>query len=113
MHEPYPLKTIKKLLRSGDYEIRPNAISLADAHFGWEPKDIVRCLLKLNGRVHKKDRYKNHYVKTEVHTNFAPTTMDYYIALNIMDGCDVYTHFYISPKNNKLIISSFHKPDNK
>ena len=103
----YPLKTVKKLLRKGQFKIQPNATASALDDFGWRSRDIVKCLLKLNDRDHRIDREKNHFYKSEPHWHIPNTMMDYYKAKNIMDGFDIYTHFYMRNGNVFLIVSSF------
>ena len=103
----YPLSTVKGLIRQGEILIRQNAIESALNDFGWTTVEIKKCLLKLNDKYHPDDREKNRFYKTEDHRNFPHTKMDYYKCQNIMEGMNVYTHFYIHPDSGKLIISSF------
>lgn len=105
--KPYPLKKVKGLLRSGHYRINGNALISAEDDFNWGPAEIMKCLLKLNNRHYVDDKKKNHYYKTESHTQFPNTKMDYYKAEKIMEGFNIYTHFYISPSGDTLVISSF------
>ena len=105
--KPYPLKKVKGLLRSGHYRINQNALISAEDDFNWGPADIMKCLLKLNNRHYVDDNKKNHYYKTEPHTQFPNTNMDYYKAEKIMEGFNIYTHFYIHPSDGTLVISSF------
>jgi hypothetical protein len=105
--KPYPLKKVKELLKSGHYVIKLNALESADDDFNWGPAEIKKCLLKLNSRHYVDDRAKNHYYKTEPHTRFPNTKMDYYKAKKIMEGFDIYTHFYIRSSDDTLVISSF------
>jgi hypothetical protein len=101
------LKDVKALIRANDVLIRNNAIRHALNDFGWNASDIKNCLLKLTDRLYSTNKDKNHFHKTVAHTKFPNTMMDYYKAQNIMDGINVYTHFYLHPDNGKLIISSF------
>lgn len=103
----YSLKDVKRLIRDGDIQIQPNALQSAYNDFGWEPENIKKCLLKLNGKLHTADRKNNHFYKTDPHKRFPNTEMDYYKAMNIMQGFNIYTHFYIHPNSGKLVISSF------
>lgn len=103
----YPLQTVKTLLKGNNYQINTNASDDALDDFNWGPQQIVQCLLKLNSRHYIKNPQKNHFYKTEDHRRYPHTKMDYYKAQNIMEGFDVYTHFYISPSTGKLVISSF------
>lgn len=103
----YSLSDVKKLVRAGKVDIRPNALRSAYGDFGWVPSDIQNCLLKLNGRPHSADRKRNHFYKTEDHRKIPHTKMDYYKAKKIMQNCNVYTHFYIHPSSGRLVISSF------
>lgn len=105
----YPLSNVKKLVRQRKILIRQNAIEGADNDFGWTSTEIEKCLLKLNDKYHPDDPRRNRFYKTEEHRKFPNTKMDYYKCQNIMEGMDVYTHFYIHPDSGKLIISSFHK----
>ena len=106
----YPLSDVKKLIREGrKIKIKPNATSRAWDDFGWKSDDIKKCLLKLNDKYHPDDKKNNHFHKTEDHRNFSNTMMDYYKCQDIMEGMNVYIHFYIHPDSGKLIISSFHE----
>lgn len=95
------------MVKYGHYDINPDVQAIAWNDFGWKPLDIKKCLLKLNDRYHGKDNAKNHFHKSEPNYRFPGTIMDYYKAINIMQGFDVYTHFYIHPEDGKLVISSF------
>lgn len=68
---------------------------------------MVRCLLRLNDRLYLNDPEKNHFYKTEVHTLFAPTMMDYYKIKKGPEGNSIYSHFYINSRSGMLIIPSF------
>lgn len=103
----YPLEAVKALLKKRKFKIQPNAVATAWDDFGWRNSDIVKCLLKLNDKDHRADRCNNHFYKTEKHRTIPHTMMDYYKAINIMDGFDIYTHFYIKNENIFLVISSF------
>lgn len=103
----YPLKEIKTLIRKNKIYIQPNALQDAYDDFGWRASEIKKCLLKLNDKYHLDNRNKNHFHKTEPHDNFPNTMMDYYKAVDIMEGFNVYTHFYIHPNFGNLIVSSF------
>jgi len=105
--KPYPLKRVKELLKSGHYKINGSALDSAENDFNWGSAEIKKCLLKLNSRHYVADKRKNHYYKTECHTQFPNTKMGYYKAEKIMEGFDIYTHFYIHPSNDILVISSF------
>ena len=105
----YPLSNVKNLIRQREIRIRPNAAQRAYDDFGWTTAEIKKCLLKLNDKYHPDDREKNHFHKTEDHRNILNTKMDYYKCQGIMEGMNVYTHFYIHPNSGKLIINSFHE----
>ncbi len=105
----YPLADVKAKIRAGAFEIRPNALDGARDGFGWGPDEIKKCLLKLNDKDHSLDKPKNHYYKNEPHHRIPHTVVDYYKARAIMDGEDVYIHLYISNRNNKVVINSFHE----
>lgn len=107
MSPHYPLQRVKQLLKEGRFLIRDNAIQSALDDFGWDADGIVRCLRMLNDRPYRADRNRNHFYKTEQHTRIPNTKMDYYRAKGIMDGINLYTHFYIHPETGYLIISSF------
>lgn len=109
MKPHYPLKLVKEMLRKGQFRINEDVLNDAYNLFGWDDRDIVRCLLKLNSKHHIKNRLKNHFYKTEEHYRFPPTKMDYYKAINILEGNDIYTHFYRHPSSGELVISSFHE----
>jgi len=103
----YALRDVKTLIKTGRIQINSDAASDAFNDFGWRTEDMKKCLLKLNDRPHRINS-KNHYYKTKPHYRFRTgTLMDYYKAINIMEGNDVYTHFYIHPHTGKLVISSF------
>lgn len=97
---PIDLKIVKKRIKDGDVLIQGNALQGAKDDFQWTQADIKRCLLKLK---------EIHWHKTENHRLFPNTKMDYYKAEKIMEGQDVYTHFYIKDGETQLIISSFHQ----
>jgi hypothetical protein len=103
----YPIKDVKQLIRLDQIHINPNALATALNDFGWGPAEIKKCLLKLNSRPHRIDRDKNHFHKSEPHWHIPNTVMDYYKAKKIMQGSDIYTHFYIHPQSGKLVVSSF------
>ena len=103
----YPLKEVKRLVREGKIDIKPNASQTASDDFGWQKDDIKKCINKLNGRLHNDNKDKNHFYKSEPHRYIPHTVMDYYKAVGIMEGNDVYTHFYIHPQSKRLVISSF------
>ncbi len=103
----YPLKDVKALLKANHYQLNDPPLQDAHNHFMWGPKDIKKCLLRLNDKLHKNDPEKNHYHKTEQHREFPATKMDYYKIRNAPEGNMVYTHFYIRGFDGKLIISSF------
>lgn len=103
----YALKDVKALIRADDFYITRRALEYALNDFGWDESDIKKCVLKLNDRYHRDSPLKNHFYKTEEHTFFPNTMMDYYKAQNIEAGINVYTHFYIRPDDGKLTINSF------
>ena len=110
MEEPKPsnsLKDVKELIRNKHVVFNPNALSDAWDDFGWRPEKIRKCLLKLNDKYHKLNRKQNHFHKTEQHDQISAAMVDYYKAVNIMEGASIYTHFYIQPKSGMLIVSSF------
>ncbi len=101
MDQPsYPLETVFEMIKSGQVEIKQiPALETALYHFGWERAEIEMCLLRLKPK---------HFRKTKEHKSFkTKVMMDYYKAKNIMEGNDVYTHFYIHPRTGFLTISSF------
>lgn len=95
----YPLSLIRKMVETGKVRINPKpALEDAMYYFGWGKEEIKKCLLKLK---------PSDFHKTETHSKFPPTMMDYYKAVKIMEDNNVYTHFYIHPKTGFLTISSF------
>lgn len=107
----YDLKIVKAKIRSGEFELKPNAIQGAIDAFNWSPDEIKKCLLKLNARNHRSDPNNNHFFKTERHRYLPHTMIDYYKARNIMDGENIYTHLYIRIEDSKVIVNSFHELD--
>ena len=103
----YPLSDVKKLIREGKFFFQPDATKDAWDDFGWKSADIKKCLLKLNDKYHSNDRKNNHFHKTEDHRRFPNTKMDYYKCQDIMEGMNVYMHFYINPYFGNVIVSSF------
>ena len=103
----YPLSRVKKLIKEGKIFIRPNATKDAWDDFGWKIADINKCLLKLNDKYHSDDKEKNHFYKSEPHRNISNTMMDYYKCRDILEGMNVYMHFYIHPNFGNVIVSSF------
>lgn len=103
----YDLKIVKEKINNGEVLIRSNALESARWDFGWGPEEIKRCFLRLNPRDYKKNREKNHFFKTEAHWTKPHTMMDYYKAKKILDGENVYIHFYIRNGDCTLVVSSF------
>jgi len=103
----YALRDVKALIRADDVLITQDAIRYALNDFGWDASDIKKCILKLNDRYHFDDPKKNHFYKTKDHTFYPNTMMDYYKAQNIEAVINVYTHFYIHPDHEVLVINSF------
>ncbi|NQU64746.1 MAG: hypothetical protein HQ517_10775 [SAR324 cluster bacterium] len=94
----YSRKILRQKIESGEVDIRGNALEGAYSCFRWEKEDIEKCLLKLKPM---------HCYKTVPHWICPDAMMDFYRAENIMEGNDVFTHFYIHPNTERLIISSF------
>ncbi|MEK7485404.1 MAG: type II toxin-antitoxin system MqsR family toxin [Planctomycetota bacterium] len=103
----YPLELVQTKLKNGEYLITSNALQTAWNDFGWEIKDIVDCLLKLNNKYHEDDPEKNHFYKADRNLRVSKRAMDFYKAKQIMEERDVYTHLYINEETGKVIISSF------
>ncbi len=103
----YSLKDVKALIRENKVYVNPDVAKDAFDDFGWKANEIKNCILKLNDRYHLDNRKKNHFHKTEPHNKLPNTMVDSYKAVNIMEGSNVYTHFYIHPNFGNLIISSF------
>jgi len=76
----YPLEEVQKKIRRNEYRITLQAINDADTFFGWERKDIIECLLKLNDKYHNDDKDNNHFYKTDKNLNDPPHMMDVYRA---------------------------------
>ncbi len=90
------LQDVKKMLRNGNYRVNGNALQSAWDDFLWGNKDIARALMNLD---------ESMCYKSEKHHSLSPSVVDYYRADGLMDGEDVYTHFYV--REGKVIISSF------
>ncbi len=103
----YPLKGVKALIRANKVRYNNNATIDAYNDFGWKTKEIKKCLLKLNDKYHLDNLKNNHFYKSEPHNIYTDTMVDIYKAINIMDGFNVYIHFYIHPNFGNLIINSF------
>jgi hypothetical protein len=103
----YPLSELKKLIGEDKVYFEPDATKDAWDDFAWKSDDIKKCLLKLNDKYHSDDRKNNHFHKTEDHRDFPNTKMDYYKCENIMEGMNVYTHFYIHPNFGNVFVMSF------
>ena len=93
----YPLRDVKALIKEDKVYINPDAAQDAYDDFGWSTKEIKKCISKLNDRYYSDNHRKNHFHKTEPHRKFPNTMVDSYRAVNIMEGSNVYTHFYIHP----------------
>jgi uncharacterized protein YxjI len=103
----YALKDVKALIKADNILFGRDAFRYALVEFGWHVDEMKKCLLKLNDRYHFDDPQKNHFYKTANHFSFPNTMMDYYKAKNILQGFDIYTHFYIHPEDGRLIVDSF------
>ncbi|MGL1932200.1 MAG: type II toxin-antitoxin system MqsR family toxin [Desulfotalea sp.] len=103
----YQLKTIKALINFNKYRFQDNALETGSDDFGWGGIEMSKVILKLNERWHQDNPSKNHFYKTEIHTSFPNTKMDYYKIMNGLEGNSIYTHFYIHPDSEMLVISSF------
>ena len=103
----YPLKAVKTLLKINHYQINPDVAQDAYDDFGWGDAAVIKCLLKLNDKLHTDNPAKNHFYKTEPHDKFPSTMLDYYKICNGLEGNKIYTHIYIHPTSGKLVISSF------
>jgi len=104
-----PLHEVKKLISQGDWYLDYAAPQTAWNDFGWDDGDVKRCLLKLNDRYHAHDPERNHFWKQEKHTDIPKAVMDYYKARKIMEDQSVYTHLFIDPLANKVVVNSFKK----
>ena len=107
----YPLSDVKKLIRAEKIYFESWVTKDAWDDFGWKSADIIKCLLKLNDKYHSDDRKNNHFHKTVPNRNFPNTNtmMDYYKCQNIMEGMNVYIHFYIHPNFGNVFVDSFHE----
>ncbi len=103
----YPLRELKSLIKANLFRFNDNALMDAHNFFGWGPEQMKGIILKLNDRWHRSDPYKNHFYKTKPHKTIPNTQMDYYKIQNGPEGNMIYTHLYIHPTRNLLIISSF------
>lgn len=96
-HNPtYPLKDVKKLIEDGKVNFNWETIH-AFEDFGWKSEEIKKCILKLT---------KNHFYKSEQH-RIEGIKVDVYKAVNIMEGNNIYTYFYIDPYFDRLVVYSF------
>jgi uncharacterized protein YxjI len=107
----YLLAEVKLLIQQNKIRINPNSLQTAYDDFGWRFPEIKKCLLRLNDKYHLDNRNENHFYKTEPHYFVPNTMMDYYRAVDIMEGFNVYTHFYVHPNFGNLIVSSFRELD--
>jgi hypothetical protein len=94
----YSKTEIRSKIESGLVEIRGNASEDAYSDFGWEQEDIEKCLLKLR---------PSQCYDSQPHWHCPEASIDFYRAHNIMEGNDVFTHFYVHPTTGKLTINSF------
>lgn len=91
-------KKIKKLVESGKIKIQDNALEDAYFFFGWGKNEIEKCLLKLR---------PSQCYDTQPHFRCPEVDIDFYRAENIMEGNNIYTHFYVHPITGYLTINSF------
>jgi hypothetical protein len=105
---PNPLSEVKRLAKAQVVRFEGQSLDCANRDFGWGVNDILKCIGKLNGRLHNLDTERNHYYKTTPvygRPDGMHLEMDYYKAKNVMQGFSVYTHFCI--EDGTLVISSF------
>lgn len=94
----YSRKVLEEKIKSGKVDINYNALRDALYDFGWAEKDIKKCILRLR---------PIQCYKSKPHDSCPEAMFDFYRAKNIMEGNDVYTHFYVHPKTKRLVINSF------
>lgn len=93
----FPLKEVKKLLRTGNYRIAGKALRTARNDFNWNSTEIVNALLKLQ---------KKHHCKRSICYDQSDIMMDIYKAH--INGHYIYLHYYIDDDDdNLLIVGSF------
>lgn len=104
-----PLKRIRQRVNANDINIHPNALQDARDDFKWCRDEIKKCLLRLNDKYYFEDKQKHHYYNTKAHLRYPKenTFYDYYRAHQLLEGENVYTHFYVRENQNTVIIDSF------
>jgi hypothetical protein len=103
----YPIKDVKLLIKANHFHFNDNALEDGYNCFRWGPEQMSATILRLNDRWYLSDPSKNHFYKTEPHSTIPNTKMDYYKIQNGLEGNKIYTHLYIHPTSNMLVISSF------
>ena len=92
----YPLKKVKRAIRSGNYALTHSALKGAKDCFGWSRYDIERAFLKLKPK---------NFLRSKIHTWQPNTMIDHYGGIILSE--DIYTHFHF--ENGRLLIPSFKK----
>lgn len=103
----YPLKDVKLRVQNNLCEFSNGALFNANRFYGWGPKEMKKCLLRLNDRYYSSNPQMNHFHKTDNRKNAPLVKMDFYKMENAPEGNNVYTHLYIHPDSNMLIVDSF------
>jgi hypothetical protein len=93
----YSLSEVRQMVDQGKILLRPNALDDAQRDFGWDTRDILDALRKLQPR---------HFYKSDTSAKKPAVVLDFYKAPGLK-GEDVYTHFYIDDENSVLVVNSF------
>lgn len=94
----YSRADIAEKIESGNVFITGRALGDAYNDFHWEEEDILEAISRLK---------PNDCYKTEECENCPGAMMDFYRVDDLMDEKDVYTHFFIDPNTERLVINSF------
>jgi len=92
----YPLKDVKALVRSGNWDVNEDALDDAATDFEWTKADIAKTILALR---------PDHFDISDWSRAKPGVMLDCYKARKLR-GENVYTHFYIENKT-QLVVNSF------
>jgi anaerobic selenocysteine-containing dehydrogenase len=100
---------VRQRVNFDDIYIDPDALQEARDDFKWCRDEIKKCLLKLNDKYYFENKTKNHYYNSKPHKKYptGKTFYDYYRAYQLLDGENVYTHFFIREQSTTVTIDSF------
>ncbi|HOF62602.1 MAG TPA: type II toxin-antitoxin system MqsR family toxin [Candidatus Latescibacteria bacterium] len=93
----YPLEDVRRLVNSGKWKARKNALEGAWKAFGWESDDIRRAILALKPCHFYKSDWSNARCSDGIMLDFYKSRFR---------GEDVYTHFYVE-NGVLLVVNSF------